>query len=119
MACHGTCYQVEYRASKKKILSSTPNPDNKTCNTAANKAFAEKEAEKQLDTEMENKKEDKNQCAEETGCTCPAWPEWVGGWAITLARITSVQTVPVGSGCSWKVMIEYDREERSRSAHCK
>ena len=120
MACHAKCYQIEYRASGKQLLSAKPNPDNKDCNTAANKAFAEKEAEKQLDIEMEHKKEDVNQCAEEAGCACPPWPApWIGGWAIVVAGLTSTQTVQVGAGCTWKVIIQYDREERSRSANCK
>jgi len=114
------CYQIEYRAVGKSILGSTPKPDTKPCNSAANKKAAENTAESQLDTEMDNKREQGNECAKLEKCQCPDWPTpWVGGWQPMLAGLTSVQTVNIGTGCTWTVIVQYDREQRSRTQTCK
>jgi hypothetical protein len=120
MACHASCYQVEYEARNPKVTNATPNPNTNPCNSNANKTTAEANAKTQLDQEMVRKKEDVNNCTAEPGCSCPAWG--AGGWtpwAINVAGLTSVQTVPIGTaGCRWTVILKYDRWTRSRSKDC-
>ncbi len=119
MACHATCFQIEYQAQGKTVLSAAVAPDNRKCNNEAGKTAAENAAKDQLDKEMDRKKEDVNNCTQEAGCACPPWPAWpAGGWKVTQAGLTSVQSVTIGE-CKWTIVLQYDRAERSRSAKCK
>jgi hypothetical protein len=114
--CVATCYQIEYKASNPKLLKVIPNPKTDACNNAANKTAAENAAK--AAGAMRAKREDVNNFTAEPGCACPPWHAvWNGGWAITQARLTFVHSHTVGN-CTYTVILEYDREERKRSANC-
>ena len=120
MACNATCFQIQVQPTNITVLSATPVPNAAPCNTAANKTAAETAAKTQLADAEKRRNEDVNNCVQEQGCSCPPWPVWpVGGWAVTHKGLTSVQHVPIGTNCTWKVILKYDREERMRSAACK
>jgi len=127
MACVATCYQIERRPDPNswKVISATANPDKAPCNAAANKAVAENGAKAAVEKDEAAKNESVDNCAQQTTpanpCGCPPWPPWpAGGWKVTHNGLTAVKKVPIpGIECVWTVILQYDRQERMRSANCK
>jgi hypothetical protein len=59
----------------------------------------------------------------EAGCRCgemPAWPPPPDeGWTMVDRGLRAVyRDIPIGTGCTWRVTLDYDRYYRSRTADC-